>query len=420
MRRLVESELTVGTFESIQLIENADVPIIKVCFAGIMADVSVGQVSGLLDSHFIKLGGLCTLDLMNNINERIAKKHLFKRTVFLLKCFFTHEVSLLGAQLSCMATYALYTLVIYIFNCYEKRCDFQSEIEVLKTFFEVFGEFDWDRHIVTIYGPVRLHGFYDRLREEFDFDLHKLALSEKSHNLVGHDYELLFTPDDLAPLVEKYAALKLLSFCQGPIGQVEKVDLALQFKKTMNLKTINIVDPCFSKNNLGKSISIFNSHRLKECLRYQAYKLKKMYRTKSPSRLFSKLCNMFRYTLDYSGMSQGILIKLPQITLNMRKRAPEKDIKDFFDFDDLVIDEPVLTNQPQAKGEVMSTQQEFKEAHKLFCSYLKEQIRKLHAHDSAILAQIVQSKDEALANELRRDQQEKESLADRVLATLVD
>ena len=69
-----------------------------------------------------------------------------------------------------------------------------------------------------------------------------------------------------------------------------------------------------------------------------------MYKTKSPSRLFSKLCNMFKYTLDFSGMSHGVLIKLPQINMGRIKRLEEKkhgmDI--IFDFDDLVIDESVL------------------------------------------------------------------------------
>ena len=54
------------------------------------------------------------------------------------------------------------------------------------------------------------------------------------------------------------------------------VDLSLKFKKSMNLKYINIVDPCFSKNNLGKSISLFNSYRLKEAFKMQSEKLKKI------------------------------------------------------------------------------------------------------------------------------------------------
>ena len=86
--------------------------------------------------------------------------------------------------------------------------------------------------MVTIYGPVRIHGFYERLRDEFDFDLHKLALAERMDHWKYLSQEeslkaMLFSPEDLAPLVEKYAALKLLSLCQGPQNQVEKMDLHL-------------------------------------------------------------------------------------------------------------------------------------------------------------------------------------------------
>jgi hypothetical protein len=77
---------------------------------------------------------------------------------------------------------------------------------------------------------------------------------------------MLVTPDELKPLLDRYSALRLLSYCQGP-DQVS--DLSLKFKKSMNLKYINIVDPCFSKNNLGKSISLFNSYRLKEAFNLQ-------------------------------------------------------------------------------------------------------------------------------------------------------
>ena len=70
---------------------------------------------------------------MNHIDKNVVgRDHLFKRSVFLLKAFFTHEVSMLGAQLSCMATYALYTLAIFVFNCYDKQCNFQNEMEVMR------------------------------------------------------------------------------------------------------------------------------------------------------------------------------------------------------------------------------------------------------------------------------------------------
>ena len=96
--------------KDIILVDQADVEIIKLSFMGMSIDISIGQHSGL-----------CTLDLMNHLDKKvIGQDHLMKRSIMLLKSWMTYESSLLGSQLACMATYALYTLVIYIFNNYSK------------------------------------------------------------------------------------------------------------------------------------------------------------------------------------------------------------------------------------------------------------------------------------------------------------
>lgn len=74
-----------------------------------------------------------------------------------------------------MATYGLYTLCIYIFNNYSRdahgRVLIANEMQFLKKFFSIFGNFDWQKYMVTIYGPVREQNFYERLRDEFGFDM---------------------------------------------------------------------------------------------------------------------------------------------------------------------------------------------------------------------------------------------------------
>ena len=160
----------------------------------------------------------------------------------------------------------------------------------------------------------------------------------------------------------------------------------------MNLKTINIVDPCFSKNNLGKSISTFNSYRLKECLKYHSYKLRKAYKSPVPSRLYSKLCHQFRFTLESAGMSRGVLMQLPQISVK-QKRSAEKDL--MFDLDDLVIDEP--GNRPKADGRDLNEDQQLKIAHDLFKGYLRQMIGRLQKSDPESLAHLIEGKDDGLA-----------------------
>lgn len=137
---------------------------------GMSIDISIGQ-------H----GGLCTLDFMNHFdNKVIGRDHLMKRSIMLLKSWMTYESSLLGSQLACMATYALYTLVIYIFNNYSKDGEgIQTEMQFFKKFFQILGDFDWDKHLITIYGPIRIQNLYDKLRDECNFDLNQLALNER-------------------------------------------------------------------------------------------------------------------------------------------------------------------------------------------------------------------------------------------------
>jgi len=61
-----------------------------------------------------------------------------------------------------MATYALYVLVIYIFNNYSD--ELKTPMDVFVKFFQVWGSFDWDSNIVTIYGPVKATNFYENLK----------------------------------------------------------------------------------------------------------------------------------------------------------------------------------------------------------------------------------------------------------------
>jgi DNA polymerase sigma len=140
-------------------VDQADVEIIKLTFMGMSIDISIGQ-------H----GGLCTLDFMNHFDRHVVgQDHLLKRSIMLLKAWMTYESSLLGSQLACMATYALYTLVIYIFNNYSEGI--KSEMQFFRKFFEILGDFDWDKHLITIYGPIRIQNLYDKLRDECNFDL---------------------------------------------------------------------------------------------------------------------------------------------------------------------------------------------------------------------------------------------------------
>src|SRR5687768_10222449 len=101
---------------------------------------------------------------MNEISKKIDKSFLLKKSIILLKSWFTYEASLLGSYAACMATYALYVLVLFIINNFYD--ELSTPMDVFRKFFEVWGSFDFDTNIITLYSPIKGHNFFDRLRDE--------------------------------------------------------------------------------------------------------------------------------------------------------------------------------------------------------------------------------------------------------------
>ena len=143
----------IGQIRNLLLIDQADVEIIKLNFHGMHIDISISQV-----------GGLCTLDFMSHLSTKIDKDELLKKSIILLKAWFTYESSFLGSYAACMATYALYVLVVFIINNYHKEVN--SPLDVMRVFFKIWGKFDWDNNISTMYTPIKTLNFYERLRNE--------------------------------------------------------------------------------------------------------------------------------------------------------------------------------------------------------------------------------------------------------------
>ena len=70
---------------------------------------------------------------MNEMSKLIGKHQLLKKSILLLKSWFTYEASLLGSYAACMATYALYVLVLFIFNNFYD--ELHTPMDVFKKFF---------------------------------------------------------------------------------------------------------------------------------------------------------------------------------------------------------------------------------------------------------------------------------------------
>jgi hypothetical protein len=128
--------------------------------------------------------------------------------------------------------------------------------------------------------------------------------------------DLLVTPDQLLSKMQCYTEIRLAD----PMYQ------SLASKKSMNMKFINIADPTFSKNNLGKSISKLNSSRIQQGLKLQLKKMTRLYDEAGAlggEQLLKGLLSMFSITFECIGAHPVLSLILPQLTSTLRANRPE-------------------------------------------------------------------------------------------------
>lgn len=212
----------------------ADVKIIKCKRESIPIDISIGNYVGL-----------CKLSFMNILDKEIFKKEsrikLFKRTLILLKAWCSAESYILGSNISLMASYALECLTIYLFNFYSDSI--ASEFDGFCKFFEVMSEIKWETEIVTIFGLLSNDDFSDN--SDY-YDDYLVSFYRKNNGFIFQDKII-----NLSKQLAKYK-------------DSDKTQVFSSNKKIINLKYINIIDPLFNSNNLGKSVNYYNFCKIKK------------------------------------------------------------------------------------------------------------------------------------------------------------
>lgn len=121
----------------------------------IMAQVKVIKClveDTVVDITFHQTGGLRALCFLEEMDHLINKDHLLKRSIILIKAWCYYESRILGAHRGLISTYALETMIIYIYNLFDNS--FAGPLEVLYRFLEIFSNFDWKNFCVSIWGPV--------------------------------------------------------------------------------------------------------------------------------------------------------------------------------------------------------------------------------------------------------------------------
>ncbi|KAF8402502.1 hypothetical protein HHK36_010587 [Tetracentron sinense] len=217
---------------------HAEVKLVKCLVQNIVVDISFNQV-----------GGLCSLCFLEQVDLLIGKDHLFKRSVILIKAWCYYESRILGAHHGLISTYALETLVLYIFHLFHSSLN--GPLAVLYRFLDYFSKFDWDNYCISLNGPVCISSLPD-------------IVAETPEN--GGD-DLLFSKEFLRNCVNMFWVPS-----KGPETN----------SRAFPQKHFNIVDPLKENNNLGRSVSkanddpnwpVGNFHRIRSAFSYGARKL---------------------------------------------------------------------------------------------------------------------------------------------------
>ncbi|KAB2003051.1 hypothetical protein ES319_D11G105800v1 [Gossypium barbadense] len=234
----------------------AEVKIIKCLVENIVVDISFNQ-----------LGGLCTLCFLEEVDILINQNHLFKRSIILIKAWCYYESRILGAHHGLISTYALETLVLYIFHVFNES--FSGPLEVLYRFLEFFSKFDWENFCVSLWGPVPISSLPEITAEPPRKDGGELLLSKYFLDTCSSRYAV----------------------CQENQGQ------------PFVSKHFNVIDPLRINNNLGRSVSKGNFFRIRSAFSFGAKKLARLLDCPKED-LFQEVNQFFMNTWERHGSGQ--------------------------------------------------------------------------------------------------------------------
>lgn len=210
----------------------AEVKLVKCKVQNIAVDISVNQIGGPNKVYFLE-----------KVDQNLGKNNLLRRSIMLIKHWCYYESCILGAQRGLVSTYALETLVLYIFHVFHKSLD--GPLAVLYRFLDYYSKFDWDNKGISLFGPISLSSLPELVTEP------------------------PYTRDDGFLSREAFLRDCAKAFSVPPINSEENPQV---FSK----KFVNIVDPLKQSNNLGRSISKGNLGRIRKEFYFGACKLGKI------------------------------------------------------------------------------------------------------------------------------------------------
>ncbi len=192
---------------------NADVKIVKCRANNLVIDISANKLNNTVAAAFVV-----------RVDELIGKKHLFLRSLTLLKAWCRFESGrfvaepILGADKSRMSSYCLCILLLSVFNTYAVKTPLHAFVYFFRMFCDVQS---WAKgEAVTIFGRVPC----DRVDSITDIENN---LARKNSRAVSLD------------TVREYRSVTATAATGGPLTR----------------RYLTVVDPLDPCNNLGRSIN---------------------------------------------------------------------------------------------------------------------------------------------------------------------
>ncbi|XP_057837260.2 uncharacterized protein LOC131047398 isoform X3 [Cryptomeria japonica] len=291
-------ECQVFTFGSVPLktyLPDGDIDLTAFSYHQSLKDTWANEVRDVLESEekseHAKFHVKEVQYIQAEVDHLIGQNYLFKRSIILVKAWCYYESRILGAHHGLISTYALETLVLYIFHVFNKS--FSGPLEVLYRFLAFFSNFDWDNYCVSLWGPIPLSSLPDMTAEPPRKDGGKLLLDKEFLDACHHFYAVY------------------------PVGQENQ-------GQSFVSKHFNVVDPLRISNNLGRSVSKGNFFRIRSAFGFGARKLARILECPKEC-IISEIDQFFMNTWERHGSGQRPDAPSPDVLYLQPSRSDSSD-----------------------------------------------------------------------------------------------
>ena len=315
-------------FTDINII-NADIQLLKCLIQQISIDISINNFLGLYKIIFMNnIFNLIRKKYNKKINEENEENNnleinnkliIFKRTILLIKAWFSYEGSLMGSNIGLMASYGLEVLIIYMFNLYYK--DIQNEIDGFFCFFNLMKNIDIEKNIISLFGLIPISEFHSKIfnSEKAQKDISNSSRSDfiwYINNDENKNENYLFDIKEIKEILIKInKSLNNINFYHKDENL---------YKKFFKEKLFNILDPINPQNNLGKSINYHSFSKMKNVFTYlvkELNKINEIKQMKDPFLYINSLLKLFNNTLSMNFIELFInYLNLPKITVDSKSK----------------------------------------------------------------------------------------------------